>query len=250
MMKNIKINRNSCIDVEDDSVIFAEDGTKALIMIRPKKDVKIDLTTGKNCDIRSFIVQSSGCSVTQVNHAGASSVIRSSSFWFHSGDVNIINSLEGDGAEAYDMHIFVEKGEVKLHLDTVLHHIAKNTKGSILVKGIVYDKASAKLDGMIKIDKNGAGAESFLSEHVMLMSPQAHASANPELEIENNDVSSRHAASVAQIDEEKLFYLISRGISRDEAKRLIVEGFLSSAIERIEDPDIRRELLEKTMSEL
>ncbi|MEW6722996.1 MAG: SufD family Fe-S cluster assembly protein, partial [Candidatus Micrarchaeota archaeon] len=122
------------------------------------------------------------------------------------------------------------------------------TKGNILVKGIVKDKGAATLDGMIKIEKGGGGAESFLSEHVMHLNPGAHASANPELEIENNDVSSRHAASVSRIDEEKIFYLTTRGISREDAKKLIVEGFLESALGRIRDEKMRKELSGKVMA--
>jgi Fe-S cluster assembly scaffold protein SufB len=101
---------------------------------------------------------------------------------------------------------------------------------------------------MIKIEKSGGGAESFLSEHVMLLDPGAHATANPELEIENNDVSSRHAASVSQIDSEKIFYLMSRGLSREESRKMIIEGFLESAIADIPEGKMREELMKKTMA--
>jgi Fe-S cluster assembly scaffold protein SufB len=92
---------------------------------------------------------------------------------------------------------------------------------------------------MIKIEKNGAGAESFLTQNVILLSPSSHATANPELEIENNDVSSRHAASVSQIDQDKIFYLMSRGISQKDSRKLIVDGFLEAVIEKISIEKVR-----------
>jgi Fe-S cluster assembly protein SufD len=84
-----------------------------------------------------------------------------------------------------------------------------------------------------------------LTQNVILLNPKSHATANPELEIENNDVSSRHAASVAQIDEEKIFYLMSRGVSREEARKMIVSGFLEAIVEKIEDDEIRGQINKK-----
>lgn len=153
------------------------------------------------------------------------------------------NILEGNNSEAYDLHIFVEKE--MLRLNTILRHVGKSTKGSILVRGVVKGNGSAELDGLIKIEKSGSGAESILKDHVMLLNPGAHAIAKPDLDIENNDVSSTHAASVSQIDANKLFYLASRGIAAEDAKKLIVKGFLESEINNIKDQDVRSEFLEK-----
>ena len=87
------------------------------------------------------------------------------------------------------------------------------------------------------LDKGARGAESFIAEHVLLLSPDAHAKAEPKLEIENNDVSSSHAASVAPIDQDKVFYLTSRGITDEDARKLIVEGFLGAAVDKIGDEE-------------
>jgi Fe-S cluster assembly scaffold protein SufB len=108
----------------------------------------------------------------------------------------------------------------------------------------VKDNARADLGGMIKVEKKGGGAESFLSEHAILLDPGARATADPKLEIGNNDVMSRHSASVSQINDAKVFYLMTRGISRDDARGLIVSGFLESAISRIEDEGFRKEFIE------
>ena len=80
----------------------------------------------------------------------------------------------------------------------------------------------------------------------MLLNPGARADANPQLEIENNDVRSSHSASVGQMSEDKLFYLESRGISRSDARKLLVAGFLGSAIRKIQD-ESQREKIEKML---
>jgi len=97
---------------------------------------------------------------------------------------------------------------------------------------------------MEKIEKHASGSNSFLDEHVMLLNPGARADTNPQLEIENNDVSSRHAASVSQIDENKIFYMMARGLKREDARKLIVEGFLGSAVEKIDNKEIKEKVSE------
>lgn len=235
-------------EIQGDAQVDIADGSIATIIIKPEKDSKVVLSIGKGCKVRSFVIQEKKASVEQINHVGEDSVIHTYSLWLSDGSGKLLNSLEGARSEAYDVQVFVEKGADRLHLDSVLRHAEKDTKGNILVKGIVRDNAAAKLDGMIKIEKSGGGAESFLSEHVMLLDPGAHATANPELEIENNDVSSRHAASVSQIDSEKIFYLMSRGLSREESRKMIIEGFLESAIADIPEGEMREELMKKTMA--
>jgi Fe-S cluster assembly scaffold protein SufB len=84
----------------------------------------------------------------------------------------------------------------------------------------------------------------------MLLNPGAHADANPELEIKNNDVQSTHAATVSPIDEEKIFYLMSRGVSREKARRMIVEGFLEAGIEKIKDENFRKIFIERAVAAL
>ena len=247
-MEKKTVSDGERVELRSSAAVEVPDGSRATVVIRPSGRMKVDLALGRGCRVDSFVIQEEAASLEQRNHVGPGSVINTSSVWLSGGEGKVENSLEGEGAKAYDLHVFVERGENRLHLDSVLRHAEKGTKGNILVKGIARESGSARLDGMIKIEKNGGGAESFLSEHVMLLNPGAHATANPELEIENNDVQSRHAASVSRIDEEKIFYLMSRGISREDSKKLIVEGFLESALERIEDPEMRKELTGKVMA--
>ncbi|MFN7990773.1 MAG: SufD family Fe-S cluster assembly protein [Candidatus Micrarchaeia archaeon] len=249
-MHTITVEKDMRLSIGGDTTLEAADGMDASIVMKPGPDARIVLNVGKGCRINTYMIQEEDAKVIQTNHIGEGSVVKTYSLWLRGGGGEITNSLEGPGAEAYDVQVFVGAGERTLHLNSILRHAGRGTKGNILVKGIVRDRARAKVDGMIKIEKGGGGAESFLSQHVMLLNPGAHASANPELEIENNDVSSRHAASVSQIDSDKIFYLESRGLSEADSRKLIIEGFLESAIGRVEDQTVRKELMHKTMKAL
>src|SRR5512143_943615 len=247
-MEGMTLKGRESLEIRGDASVEVPDGTRGTIVLRPSGDAHVEIRVGKGCRVEVYTIQEKGSSVRQVNHVGEGSRVDNFGIWLSAGSGSILNSLEGPRAEAYDVQVFVEGGEDKLRLDSVLRHAGRDTKGNILVKGVVKGSASARLDGMIKIEKDGGGAESFLSEHVILLNPGAHASANPELEIENNDVSSRHAASVSQIDEEKIFYLSSRGLSREGARKMVVEGFLEAAINRIGDEGMRKLVMERAMA--
>ncbi len=202
-----------------------DDGTVEEIIIRSGESGKIEIDIGHDCSINIVSIYDKPIEIDITNNVGKNSRIHTNSLWISGCRGKITNNLIGDHSEAYDLNIFINKSG-NLELDTKLRHTGVNTKGDILVKGIVMKGSRATMNGMIKIDKSGKGAESILKEYVLLLDNDAHAIAKPDLEIENNDVVSTHSASVSQIDEEKIFYMCSRGLSREDAKRLIVEGFL------------------------
>jgi Fe-S cluster assembly scaffold protein SufB len=128
--------------------------------------------------------------------------------------------------------------------DTVsnITHSGPNTTGHAISKGVVRDKARAIFKGMIRIDKNAKNSRAYLAEHAMILSKDALADAIPGLEIETNEVKATHSASVSQINEEEIFYVTSRGLSEDEAKKLIIGGFFEPVVERIPVPEIARRI--------
>ncbi len=227
-------------------LFFFEDSCTGNLLRKIKDGIKLEeYTFSSNCNIESLIINDShhdsflSCS----NIIGERSTLNTYSAFFGPGKMEILNKLVGEDAQAYDVELFVEGDSNSLSLNSILQHSGRSTKGNVFVKGIAKDSANVKLDGMIKIDKNGAGAESFLDQHIMLMNPGCRAEANPELEIENNDVSSRHSASVSQIDEEKLFYAAARGMNPEEAKEMMIDGFLNSAVERIKSDKLKEEVV-------
>ncbi|MBI5223015.1 SufD family Fe-S cluster assembly protein [Candidatus Micrarchaeota archaeon] len=247
-MKKISVSDSKDVLVSSDSSITISDALAVKLIIRPLGECKVDLKIGTGCDVCVYIIADRAASLLLNNYVGEGSTLHSYGLWLSSGSSEVLSHLVGEKSQAYELDLFGQMGTSKLQLNSVLRHANHSTKGNILVRGVAKDSASVTLDGMIKIEKNGSGADSFLTQNVMLLNPGAHATANPELEIENNDVSSRHSASVSQIDEDKIFYLMSRGVSREDSRKLIVEGFLEATIQKIPDFDLSKEISQKCLT--
>ena len=150
----------------------------------------------------------------------------------------IDNIMKGQGASAEDVEIIFGNNDQSFDVTSNLIHYGPNTRGRVLSKSVMKDKSKSLFKGMIKIDKNGKSAESYLAGHAILLDKGAKSDTIPGLEIETNEVRATHSASVAQIDENQIFYLMSRGLNNEEAKREIVSGFLEP-LSRKMGPTIR-----------
>lgn len=118
----------------------------------------------------------------------------------------------------------IQPGEYELRVTA--DHTAPGTSGRITVRGVAGSGAVVKVYGMIKIRKEAQQTDDFLELRVLTLDKSARAVAEPMLEIEANDVKASHAASVGQVDSEQVLYLMSRGLSTDQAKDEIVKGWL------------------------
>ena len=134
--------------------------------------------------------------------------------------------LNGSGASANDSEVIFGNNEQSFDIQTDVNHEAPATEGRVVEKSILRNKAKSLFKGMIRIKENAAKSNSFLSGRSILLDKDAKSDAIPGLEIFTNDVKATHSASVAQIDEEQIFYLKTRCLSHEEAERTIVEGFL------------------------
>lgn len=134
--------------------------------------------------------------------------------------------LNGSGASANDSEVIFGNKEQSFDIQTDVNHEAPATEGRVVEKSILRNKSKSLFKGMIRIKENAAKSNSFLSGRSILLDKDAKSDAIPGLEIFTNDVKATHSASVAQIDEEQIFYLKTRCLSKQEAERTIVEGFL------------------------
>jgi FeS assembly protein SufD len=134
--------------------------------------------------------------------------------------------MKGNGSSAEDVEIAFGVGRQSFDISSNLIHYGRNSRGRVLVKSVMKDNSKSLFKGMIKIGKEAKAAESYLAGHAILLDKGAKSDAIPGLEIETNEVKATHSASVAQLDESQIFYLMSRGLSREGAKREIVNGFL------------------------
>ena len=134
--------------------------------------------------------------------------------------------LNGQGATANDSEVVFGSADQSFDIQTSVNHQSPHTEARVVEKSILRDKSHSLFKGMIRIKENASKSNSFLSGRSILLDKDAKSDAIPSLEISTNDVKATHSASVAQIDEEQIFYLGSRCLSRAEAERTIVEGFL------------------------
>lgn len=167
------------------------------------------------------------------------------------GDKNITVELNGREAQAKILGIILGK-EGKSNIKTFQHHKAPNTISDLLIKGAFYNKTSYNYQGMIRIDPKAQKSNAYQKNNNLLLSDQAHVDTSPKLEILADDVRCTHGATVGRIDEENLFYLMSRGIPRKAAEKLIIEGFLKSVIVDLDDNTKKKieKLLDKEINKL
>jgi Fe-S cluster assembly protein SufD len=158
------------------------------------------------------------------------------------GKVRMETNLAGQGSEARVTGGYAGGAEQHLDYDTTQEHAAPNTFSDLAFRGVLAAGATAVWRGMIRVDPGAQGTDAFQVSRNLLLSPDAHADSIPGLEIEADDVRCTHAAAIAQIDRDQLFYLTSRGLNPAEAKQLIVEGFLESLVERLAEGTVRDEV--------
>lgn len=150
--------------------------------------------------------------------------------------------LEGEGAEGKVTGAYALSGRQHLDYDTTQEHAAAHCVSDLAFRGILGGRSSAVWRGMIKVDPGAQQTDAFQESRNLLVSKRAHADAIPGLEILANDVRCTHAAAVAQIDPDQLFYLRARGLPRAAAERLVIEGFLAELVERFEEGPVRSAL--------
>ncbi len=150
--------------------------------------------------------------------------------------------LDGEGASGKVTGAYATRGRQHLDFDTTQEHAAANCTSDLAFRGILGARSSAVWRGMIKVDPGAQQTDAFQESRNLLLSKKAHADAIPGLEILANDVRCTHAAAIAQIDPDQVFYLRSRGLSREVAERLVVEGFLAELVERFEEGPVREAL--------
>ena len=134
--------------------------------------------------------------------------------------------LNGTGASVNDSEIIFGNNDQSFDIQTNVTHQSPSTEGRVNEKSILKNRSKSLFKGMIRINENASKSQSFLSGRSILLDKGTKSDSIPGLEIFTNDVKATHSASVAQIDDEQIFYLNTRCLSRSEAERVIVEGFL------------------------
>ncbi len=155
------------------------------------------------------------------------------------GKTRIQNDLNGRGATSRVTGAYFGDGEQHLDYDTFQKHVAPDCESDFAFKGALRDNSTVVWRGMIRVEPDAQKTNAYQECRNLMLSPTAHAVPIPGLEIMANDVRCTHGATVGRVDREDLFYLMSRGLSRPEAERLIVRGFFQDVLDRIELEPVR-----------
>lgn len=158
--------------------------------------------------------------------------------------------IEGEGASTANLGLFYGADSQHFDVETWTDHRAPNTTCDMFTRGVVDERAVAAYEGTIRVAEDAPDVDAYQTENVLMVSDEAEADASPRLEIDNNDVKCSHAATVGKVDEEELFYMNSRGIDTETAKRRIVEGFFEPVLGRLsftETEDEFRAIVERKM---
>jgi Fe-S cluster assembly protein SufD len=220
-----------------------------VVELRVGQNAKLRYVCGQELNERSWIF---GAQRAEVARDGALDWV-ALGFGSARGKVRMETLLAGPGADAKVTGAYAPHARQHVDFDTTQEHGAPNTTSDLAFRGILADRSSAVWRGMIKVDPGAQQTDAFQVCRNLLLSKRAHADAIPGLEILANDVRCTHAAAVAQIDKEQLFYLRSRGLDRATSTRLVIEGFMAELVQRFEEGPMREALaaaLEKRLHTL
>ncbi len=157
-------------------------------------------------------------------------------------DAAIRVDLVGEYANALVKHAVLSSNDDKKDYSIMLNHLAKNTTGNMINYGVVQDAGKLTFLGIGRIAKKMVQSKTHQTSRIMVFDPQSQAKANPYLYIEENDVEASHAAGLGKMDPDHLWYLQSRGLSEQDAKRLITHGYLEPVIEGLDDELLKQEI--------
>jgi Fe-S cluster assembly protein SufD len=153
-------------------------------------------------------------------------------------------NLIGDGSFGDTKTVVVGRGEQIQNFTTSVVHFGKHSEGYILKHGVMKDAATSIFNGIGKIEHGASKSNAEQESRVLMLSEKARGDANPILLIDEDDVTAGHAASVGRVDPLQLYYLMSRGIPKTEAERLVIHGFLAPVVQALPIEGVKKQLTE------
>lgn len=153
------------------------------------------------------------------------------------------SDLIGDGSQADLKVVAASSGRQVQGIDTRVTNYGKNSVGHILQHGVILERGTLTFNGIGHIIKGAKGADAQQESRVLMLSDKARSDANPILLIDENEVTAGHAASIGQVDPEDMYYLMSRGLDKDTAERLVIRGFLGAVIAEIPVKEVRENII-------
>jgi len=246
-----KFSENKIIN--NKSIILLGKNSKLSVLewYRAESDIKYFNNTIHNCSIqknailKKYIMDSNLDNSYNYHFTNVKSYSNSifENFLFSAGSSFIKNEIRCDLVETFsscfiNALIFL-KNQQHHELKTNVNHKQENCKSSQLVKSALLDKSNGTYQGKIYVDKKAQKTNGYQLSKALVLSENSAFNSKPELEIYADDVKCSHGSTTGNIDQNSVFYLMSRGLSKEQANRMLVEGFLNEAIETITEPNIK-----------
>jgi Fe-S cluster assembly protein SufD len=243
--------------VSTHSVILAEPGSKGAVIDEFVSDdldaISVHgalVESGDNASVDYVSLQRYGRGVKHfsIQHATARRDARLGTFNVQLGAdlarADVSSRLLGEGSDSQMLGLWL--GDSDQHFDhhTLQHHVKPHAGSDLLFKGALADSSSSVFRGLIRVDKGAQLTDAYQTNRNLLLSENASAITLPSLEIEADDVRCSHGASIGQVEDRQLFYLMSRGLTKDEAEHLLVLGFFNEVLGRIPMEGVRARVLE------
>ncbi len=156
--------------------------------------------------------------------------------------VDLNARLEGPGARSDMLGLYFARGKQHFDHNTRQDHVSPGANSDLLYKGALYDRSKAIFRGVIRVFPGAQKTDAYQTNRNLLLSEEAEAVSLPNLEIEADDVKCSHGATVGHLDEEEMFYLLSRGLNKEQAERLVIFGFFGEVLDRLPLPGVVAEL--------
>lgn len=151
--------------------------------------------------------------------------------------------LRAPGAHVDMLGLYIAEGDQHFDHETLQDHVAPHASSNLLFKGALTDRSRSVFRGLIRVHPKAQRTDAYQTNRNLLLGDEARADSLPNLEIQADDVRCSHAATVGQLDEEEVFYLLSRGIHRADAIRLVVFGFFGEVLDQLPLDGVRAELV-------
>ena len=194
------------------------------------KNYKIDKAQNKN-------IRYSYNNIEQDNNSVSETFVLSSGSNFSKNEINC--NLKGEYSSAFVNGIFSLNDGQHHEVRTIINHLVENTKSYQLIKSVLGKNSKSAYQGKIFVDSKAQKTDGYQLSKAILLDETSEFNAKPELEIYADDVKCSHASASGSLDENSIFYLMSRGLNYQQSKELLINGFLLDVVEKITDTEIK-----------
>jgi len=243
-------------------IIVAEAGSKATIIENYESQAQsftnsaMQIFVEDNANLTHYRVQKESA---ESYHIGTSEITLKRGSYYNSTNINLGGKLSrhdihlkftATGGECFVDGLYMLNGNQHHDTHSMIDHALPNCVSHQNYKGVLNDKSRGVFNGKVFVRENASGTDAQQSNKNLLLSNDARVDTKPQLEIYNDDVKCAHGATVGQLEEEELFYLLSRGLNESLARNLLTYGFAEEIVNKIEIESIKKQLDEAVLNRL